>query len=75
MRGQAFGPLCVLLVLGPDVGPVAAGALASLWSPSVATALTGAAVAGCALGLRRHLLGPRPYPADVSPAAAGPSGP
>jgi MFS family permease len=74
-RGQAFGLLSTLLMFGQGLAPVAAGALASLWSPSVAVALTGGAVAVCALALRPHLLPRPPGPAGtVSRAAAEPAG-
>ena len=62
MRGQAFGLLSTLLMFGQGVGPVAAGALASLWSPSVAIALTGVGVVGTALALAGHLSVPAARP-------------
>jgi hypothetical protein len=54
-RGQAFGLLSTLLMFGQGLAPVAAGAVAGVWSPSAAMAVTGGTVLLSALLLARHV--------------------
>lgn len=77
-RGQAFGLLSTLMMFGQGLAPVASGAVAGVWSPSTAMAVTGVAVVVSAILLARHVRAPRTvrsrgadgYPGEVEEACA-----
>ena len=70
LRGQAFGLVGTLVMFGQGVGPVVAGAVASLWSPSLAMGVTGAAVLMTGLALGPHLV-PEPRPSSATGVSTG----
>jgi hypothetical protein len=72
-RGQAFGLLSTLMMFGQGLAPVASGAVAGVWSPSTAMAVTGAAVVACAVLLSGHVRVPRDAGEPVRPPAPVPS--
>jgi MFS family permease len=73
-RGQAFGLVSTLMMFGQGLAPVAAGAVAGVWSPSTAMAVTGGSVLVSAALLARHVRVPQPSADVVSSAAAVSSG-
>ena len=69
MRGQAFGLVGTLMMFGQGMAPVLFGALASLWSPSIAIGLCGVTVLLAAAALTSHLK-VAGVPAEVAPTVS-----